>query len=286
MVASAEHDQLWEKLSIPGRFRLEGQLDLSNMLHPVTQVGSTLDYTPEPETVTVTFASDSPLSVKAPQAVVTRVDDRTWKLVAKTTSNTAWQSIELNVTTPVGKLEAFFHTDRDPRPRAISTQRFFAPFAVAPAEETMRRDIPEIADGDWESGRQLFYGKAACSTCHTFRGEGFAVGPDLNNLVHRDYASTLRDIVDPNAVINPDAITYIAELEDGSMVTGIRFRDNLESLELAQQNGKIVKLGKSEIVAIKPLGVSLMPSDLDKILAANELRDLMKFLLIDREQGD
>ena len=38
--------------------------------------------------------------------------------------------------------------------------------------------------------------------------------------------------------------------------------------------------------AIKPLGVSLMPSDLDKILAANELRDLMKFLLIDREQGD
>ena len=51
-------------------------------------------------------------------------------------------------------------------------------------------------------------GKNMQYVLEVLRGEGFAVGPDLNNLVHRDYASVLRDIAEPSAAINPDAVGY------------------------------------------------------------------------------
>src|SRR5262249_30645177 len=49
------HDMLWKHISESGTLTLRGQLDLWQMLIPATQPLSKLDYTPEPETVTVTF---------------------------------------------------------------------------------------------------------------------------------------------------------------------------------------------------------------------------------------
>jgi hypothetical protein len=52
------------------------------------------------------------------------------------------------------------------------------------------------------------------------RGEGVKVGPDLDNLIHSDYASLLKNISDPGAAINPDAVGYIVTLKDGTAVVG------------------------------------------------------------------
>ena len=49
--------------------------------------------------------------------------------------------------------------------------------------------------GAGRAGRQVFFGEqAACAKCHAVHGQGGDLGPDLSNLVHRDYASVLRDI--------------------------------------------------------------------------------------------
>ena len=38
--------------------------------------------------------------------------------------------------------------------------------------------------------RKVFFSdEAACAKCHTCRGEGAAIGPDLSNLPQRDYRS-------------------------------------------------------------------------------------------------
>jgi putative heme-binding domain-containing protein len=73
-----------------------------------------------------------------------------------------------------------------------------------------------FAGGNWEAGKKLYHGKATCFTCHQIHGEGHAVSPDLSNTAHRDYASVLRDLEDPNATIHPDAVAYQVTLKDGS----------------------------------------------------------------------
>ena len=73
--ASAAHDALWKHAATPGTLTLRGQLDLWQMLVPATQPMSRLDYTPEAETVTVTFKSDAALTLEAQNSKVERVSE-------------------------------------------------------------------------------------------------------------------------------------------------------------------------------------------------------------------
>ena len=150
-----------------------------------------------------------------------------------------------------------------------------------------RAEIPEIVDGNWEAGHNLFIGKATCSKCHVKSKEGQRVGPDLDNLVHRDYAGVLRDIVDPNATINPDAIGYNVLLDDGTTVSGTRVAETDDELHIVPASGELAKLKKTNIEEVAPMSVSPMPAGLEKQLTKQELRDLMTYLLLKRNpKGD
>ncbi len=277
--ASSAHDMLWPSLSREGKLQLHAQLDLFNMLQPLTQPGSDLGYIPKPEMVTMIFRSDAALTLEAPKARVERISDHESRVTVVGTAENQWKEIKLAVTTPMKSLDVSYFTDRDKRERAPSTRRFLLPFAKPAVSDVVERSIPELAGGNWHNGAALFKGKAACFTCHVMRAEGFAVGPDLNNLVHRDYASVLRDIVEPNAVINPDAVGYVATLKNGGSAVGTRTGENEEELTLTQPGGQAAKLAKKDIVKVEPMAVSLMPTDIDKTLSKEELRDLMTFLL-------
>ena len=90
-----------------------------------------------------------------------------------------------------------------------------------PKDDLVQREIPELKGGDWARGRALFFGEQAkCSACHKVRGRGGEIGPDLSNLVHRDYASVYRDIHTPSAAINPDYIAHTVALTDGRVLQG------------------------------------------------------------------
>lgn len=105
------------------------------------------------------------------------------------------------------------------------------------------------------------------------------VGADLNNLIHRDYQSVLKDITDPNFMINPDAVGYTVTMRDGSAIVGTRIAETEAELQIAQPGGAIAKLNKANIAKSEPMTVSLMPAGLDKTLTQEELRDLMTYLL-------
>lgn len=154
------------------------------------------------------------------------------------------------------------------------------PFATPTPPTIGRQEIPQIAGGNWEAGHELFMGKATCSKCHRKKKEGKRVGPDLDNLIHRDYASVLRDIVDPSATISPDAIGYNVVLEDGRTVSGTRVAETDDELHIVPASGELAKLKKSQIEEVKPMKVSPMPAGLEKQLTKVELRDLMTYLLL------
>lgn len=275
---SAEHESVWQKIATPGRLTMRTRLDLAHLLQPAVQPGSKLDYTPEPEVVTITLKSDAALSAQAPGCEIKRTGENELSLT-RSVNPAEWQDLILELATPATRLDVAFTTTRDAQPRPLGIQRFHLPFASPDTEVLRKTVIPEIVGGDPAKGRALFFGKATCFMCHQLQGEGHAVGPDLSNTAHRDYASVLRDITDPNATINPDAVAYVIEMKDGKTVVGPRVGENASEISLAAPGGVVTVLKKTDIKSSSALPVSLMPQGLTAALDGAELKDLMTFLL-------
>ena len=273
---SAAHQSAFDRFSKPGSLTLRTRLDLSHMLRPRTQPGSKLDHTPEPEVVTITLKSDAGLSVKGKNLSAT---GKELSFTRTLRDGDAWQDLEIAMSTPANGLEITFHTAIDPRPRPLGVRRFMMPFARPPGALAAEAPVHEIAGGNWENGKKLFFGKATCFTCHQMNGEGHAVGPDLSNTVHREYDAVLRDINDPGATINPDAVAYQVTLRDGTAVVGTRVGETAEDLKIAAPGGNITVVKKSEVKETSALPVSLMPPGLLGVLNEQEVKDLMTFLL-------
>jgi putative heme-binding domain-containing protein len=106
------------------------------------------------------------------------------------------------------------------------------------------------------------------------------VGPDLSNVIHRDYGSVLKDLLEPSAAINPDHPAYLVKLKDGDVLAGVILRSTPEALELATAKGDPVRVERARIDKLEPSRLSIMPEGLLKALSPAELRDLMTFLLL------
>ena len=110
------------------------------------------------------------------------------------------------------------------------------------------------------------------------RGRGGRIGPDLSNLIHRDYESVLRDIRLPSATIHPDYLTYLVELKDGRVLTGVP-RTEGDELVIGDDHGKEVRARRSDVEALHPSALSIMPEGLEKAVGPERMRDLLTFLL-------
>ncbi len=154
----------------------------------------------------------------------------------------------------------------------------WAPKARASAGTDSR--APQKPDGDWETGRALFFGaQLQCAKCHRVRGEGGLAGPDLSNLIHRDATSVLRDIREPSATLHPDYVTYQVATKDGDIVQGFVRSQKEDSIQLFDVDGKETVFARSAIESFRPSELSLMPSGLLDGRKTNDVRDLLTFLL-------
>ena len=163
-------------------------------------------------------------------------------------------------------------------PKTWNQPLAWAPKAKASAGTDSR--APRKPDGDWQHGRELFYGEQLqCAKCHRIRGEGGLAGPDLSNLIHRDSTSVLRDVRDPNATLHPDYVTYQVTARDGETVQGFIRSQTENSIQLFDADGKETVLARSEITSFRPTDLSLMPAGLLDGRSETDIRDLLTFLL-------
>jgi putative heme-binding domain-containing protein len=163
----------------------------------------------------------------------------------------------------------------------LPLRRLLLPWASisAPADVVIDRKIPELEGGDWFRGRELFFSQQArCSSCHQVRGRGGNVGADLSNLIHRDYASVLRDIRAPSVAINPDYITHVVTLHDGRILQGA-LRTEGSQLLIGDAAGKQTAIERADVDTLTPTPLSIMPEGLDRSLGDAALRDLLTFLM-------
>lgn len=284
---SAQHDALWDLMKKTGTLSLKSKLNLIDMLRPAVQPGSTLDYEPRPETVFLEIqgvaGAHCSLSSASP--------------AVKTHSGGGRETISFypkkGQTYPVEFLKARVN-ELDDRPYSISyygADDFRRPFplhrALLPWADTSAKALepvvakppPELEGGSWARGRKVFFGdQAACSKCHTVHGKGETIGPDLSNLIHRDYVSVLRDIEKPSFAINPDHLTYTVNLKDGRSLIGA-VQTVGDTLRIGDAKGNIVVVPLADVDSKKPSAVSTMPEELPKLLGPERMKDLLTYLL-------
>lgn len=280
----------WFGMLGAGVLVFQGQLNLYEMLQPAIQPGAVLDYERPPETVRLVFRSTAPfrLRFEGRDVRVETVDGRYQALVEAVGPGRHWQSYRIESEWPPGGagFSVGWSTANDSTERALPLRRFLLPWARPMTEDTKAafaeaRSVPEIAGGNWLHGRRLFYGeRLACGRCHASGGLGGALGPDLSNLVHRDYASVRKDIEFPNAALNPDHVASRIEFADGEVVTALVRASSDGGWVLEDAGGQRRTVAKRDIRSMEPASASLMPEGLWGAMTESERRDLMTFLLM------
>ena len=142
----------------------------------------------------------------------------------------------------------------------------------------------EVVAGDPAAGEQLFYGKAACGSCHAVNARGGLVGPDLS-AAGRTAAATLRaKILNPDTDMNPNErgrrapSAVVVKTADGSELRGVLRIEDTFSLQMMDVSGKLHLLDKAHIQEERYEFKSLMPDDFAKRLSAPEIQNIVAYL--------
>lgn len=134
--------------------------------------------------------------------------------------------------------------------------------------------------GDPKRGKELFFGKGECSTCHTISGEGGFLGPDLSGYAATAVPTAIRDQIiktqrTPAFSYRPAVLTTA----DGERLEGlIRNEDNF-SVQFQTKDGSFHFFQKSDLRNLERRETSLMPTDYRDRLSSSELGDLVSFLV-------
>lgn len=284
---SAEHDELWPRLRGAGTLTLRTAVDLRDMLHPALQPGTKIDYEPAPEAVTLTVKTDAPSTVELdgqPGEAIANADagDLVYAVSGTAASRLLQVVLKKSAGPDAPRVSLAYSTNEDPRPRALPLRRMRLPWAEqdAAAHLVDNRDLPELAGGSWLRGEREFYGsEAGCSKCHSVRGVGAAIGPDLSNLPQRDYASVLRDVTQPSFAVNPDFVSQTVLLKEGRVLAGT-VRVDGDRMTIADQEGKETVIHPDDVEMLEHSPQSIMPEGIPKALGEARMRDLLTFLLV------
>ena len=172
--------------------------------------------------------------------------------------------------------------DKNNPPRAFPLHRSLVLWADTKADLAKPVVVPppkELDGGSWARGRAVYFSEtASCFKCHSVHSQGGNIGPDLSNLIHRDYPSVMRDITQPSFAINPDHIGYVVRLKDDRTLTGV-VRTVEGKLHIGDKDGKTTIIDKADVAEMRPSPISVMPDDLLKKLTAEQTRDLLTFLM-------
>jgi putative heme-binding domain-containing protein len=284
--ASADHEALWPMMQEFGTLTLRGQLDLWHMLRPEVQHGADAGYEYAAETVNVVFTANMAFKLTAGgNAYESKENEERHEItvVFESKAQDQWLPFEMTAEGVAPEISLHWFTHEDARPRALPLRRVLLPWSKpvgAPVLAESKLDLPELRGGDWARGKALFHGKAVCFTCHVTSDADATpkIGPNLANLIHRDYDSVVRDIREPGAAINPEHIGYSVETTDGAALAAVLSGEKDGVMKFVDVTG-VREVARAKIKSMKSLPVSLMPPGLWDVLNADERRDLMTFLL-------
>jgi putative membrane-bound dehydrogenase-like protein len=136
----------------------------------------------------------------------------------------------------------------------------------------------QLPKGDVAEGRKIFFGKSACSTCHSVGPEGGKFGPDLTNIGEiRARHDILEAIIYPNASFAREYETYKVETKTSTYI-GIISEQISDAIVVSIGPTPGIRIPRIDIINIEPHPVSMMPPGLDHQLNLEEMAHLIAFL--------
>ena len=134
---------------------------------------------------------------------------------------------------------------------------------------------------NFDTGKKI-YSAILCSRCHSMRGEGGDIGPDLTQLGTRfSNKDILEAIIMPDKAVSDQYASTIFSLKNGQSVLGRLVSEDKSSYSISQNPfapDQLRKIPKKDVVSKKYSTVSIMLPGLINSLNPGELKDLVAYL--------
>ena len=172
----------------------------------------------------------------------------------------------------------FLRTHANPAIRQRAVQ-MFGPIAAAHPEVIQKFKPALSLRGDSGRGQTIF--RLRCAGCHVPPGPApeNSLGPPLFRARNFTKDQLLSRIIEPSLAVRPDYRTQVVASKEGLSLFGVVLDTNPRTLTLRQSSGQPVVFPVSNLSAVEARNWSLMPDGLESGMSAQDMADLMEFVL-------
>ena len=162
---------------------------------------------------------------------------------------------------------------------------------------SVEKKVSAAETGDAAHGKELFYGAAACGTCHMVSGKGGRLGPDLSSVgSSRSFEALVESmrypskrlaqgITEPLKDFSQEYETATVVTADGTKLQGVVLNEDSFTLQMLDTREQLHAFEKSKLRSYEKTRESLMPAYDAKTLPDKDLKDLIAFLLAGGSEG-
>ncbi|HYK39162.1 MAG TPA: c-type cytochrome [Candidatus Eremiobacteraceae bacterium] len=151
--------------------------------------------------------------------------------------------------------------------------------------------------GNRARGKELFYGSAACGTCHMVNGKGGRLGPELTTTATSRSAEYFAESVrSPSKRLAQGIMEVMKDFPqeyetanvtaaDGTKYQGVVLNEDAFTLQVLDTREVLHSWEKSSLKSYEKTRQSLMPAYDEKTLPEKDLQDLLAFLAASASGG-
>ena len=142
----------------------------------------------------------------------------------------------------------------------------------------MDAEIGGVELGDAARGQALFEGRGDCGSCHRVAGQGPRFAPDLSDIgAVRSAAVLSRALQDPHGSELPMNRAVRVVMADGAVIIGRRLNEDTYSVQLIDEEERLLSLDKADLREYTILATWDLPSYAD-VFSEEEVADLLAYL--------
>jgi cytochrome c oxidase cbb3-type subunit 3 len=150
---------------------------------------------------------------------------------------------------------------------------------------------PVQAAGNATHGKNLFYGDANCSLCHTVEGKGGRLGPDLSaaggSRTHEALVDSVRNpsrrlawgLTESTKEFSQEYESVTVVTADGKEIKGVTLNEDSFSVQIMDANEQIHLLQKDKLRSFQKSRQSAMPKYAADVLSDKDLEDIVAYLV-------